>query len=707
MLQFSLKKPPNTNIFVQISSALYLHHGTQAYSSACRCQFNYYNVSNSYFPLFEACTNINQLYQLHGHMITSGNYRNINLQPKLVSKYTAYGNMEYARQLFDKTHKPNIYLRTAMINGCVRNGLCEEALSLYHQMNADGIKADNFIFSSVVKACANLSALQKGTEIHDDIVRAGFELDTVVGTALVAMYGQCGEVEVARQVFDKMRERNAVTWSAIIGGCAMKGKVSEVLGFFNEMQMQGIQPDSVIMVSVIPAFACLSDLQYAESIHGYVIKSGFESDFAVTTALIDMYAKCGSVCFARKVFDKMPKGNVSSWNAMIAGYTQNGCAEVALALFSEMQLQWVEPDLITMASVIPACAHLAALHVGNCIHSYAIRCGFDSDVMVGTALIDMYAKCGSMDGSRRLFVRMAKRNVVSWNVMIAGYAQSGHSFEALTLFREMQLQGLKPDSVTVVNTLPACAHLSALQQGKRIHGHTIQINLESDVIVCNALLDMYAKCGTIEFARQLFDSISAKTLVSWNAMIGGYGMHGHGKDALQLFTQMQQEGIKPDNISFISVLSACSHSGLLDDGWMCFESMIEDYCITPSMEHYACMVDLLGRSGHLDEAHDFIKKMPMKPNVVVWGSLLGACSVHGNILLGECVLKYILELVPENVGHYVLSSNIYAKAGRWNDAAKLRNTVEVKGLKKAPGCSWIEINNNIHSFFIAECDAYD
>ncbi|GLJ55895.1 hypothetical protein SUGI_1200050 [Cryptomeria japonica] len=702
MLQRFRTKTPSTSIFVQIYSVYYLQYAIQAKSSALSTQSNYYSYSNSYTYLFETCTTIRQLFQLRAHMIISGHSQNIYLLPKLVSKYAAYGVMADARQLFDKTHKQNIYLWTAMINGYVRNGLFEDAVLLYHQMNADGISADRFIFSSVIKACANLSALQEGIEIHNDIVRAGFELDTVVGTALVAMYAKCGEIEVAREMFDKMLERNAVTWSAIIAGYALKRKTSEALRLFNEMQMQGIKPDSVIMVSVLPAFTRLSDLRLAECIHGYVIRSGFEFDFVVSSALIDMYCKSGRVGFARQVFEKMPEGNVGSWNAMIAGYTQNGCAEEALLLFNEMQVSGVEPNLITMVSVIPASAHLSALHLGKCIHGYAIRSGFHSDVMIVTALIDMYAKSGSMESSRSLFERMPKRNVVSWNSMIAGYAQNGYASEALTLFSEMQLQGLKPDSVTVVNALPACAHLSALQLGKGIHGYIIQSNLEPDVTVCNALLDMYAKCGMVGCTFQLFDSMSQKTLVSWNTMIGGCGMHGYGKDALAFFTRMQQEGITPDHITFILVLSACSHSGLLDEGWQCFDSMTEDYRITPSMEHYACMVDLLGRSGLLDEAHDFIKRMPTKPNFVVWGSLLGACRVHGNVLLAESAMKHILELLPESVGHYVLLSNIYAETGRRDAAAKLRNMVKVKGLKKAPGCSWIEINSSIHSFFVAE-----
>eukprot|EP01018_Ginkgo_biloba_P019271 Gb_14392 [translate_table: standard] len=472
------------------------------------------------------------------------------------------------------------------------------------------------------------------------------------------------------------------------------------------MLLQNVKPNPFTMVSILPACVHLSSVQQGKRvttvIHGYITRSGFGSDIVVRNSLVAIYAKCDSLEVARLYFDKMSERDMISWSAMIAGYAQNGHANEALTLFFKMQLQDIKPDPFTIASVLSACANLSALQQGKRIHSYIIRSGIQSDVVVPTALIDMYAKCRTIHIARQLFDQMSKKNIVSWNSMISGYAQNGHMNEALVLFNELQLQDIKPDSVTMVAVLQSYAHLSTLQQGKQIHGCIIRSGFDSDIVVGTSLIDMYAKCGSIDIARKLFDKMLIKNLVSWNVMIAGYGMHGHGEDALALFLQMQQKGIKPDHITFVSVLSACSHAGLVDEGWQYFYCMSRDYSIAPRVEHYACMVDLLGRSGLLDEAYEFITKMPLEPNATVWGALLGACRIHCNIVLGEHVAEHLFELEPENAGFYVLLSNIYGKAGRWDDVAKVRRMMKNRRLKKPPGCSLIEINNRVHAFLVGD-----
>eukprot|EP01018_Ginkgo_biloba_P010846 Gb_36538 [translate_table: standard] len=758
---------------------------------------------NAMLSILQACVNIKQLHQFHARMLTTGLDQNIRLLTKLVTMYGMCGNMEYARLIFDKTSKPNIFLWTAMISGYVRNGLYEEALILYRQMQLAGIQPDKFVFSSVIKACAGLSALQEGMEIHDDIVKTGsksdvfvwaslvamyakcqsmdlaryvfdkmsqrdvvswngiiggyvqngypeesltlfhqmllqyvkpnkitminilsacaqlsalqegkeihgyiikngFEVDVVVGNTLMDMYAKCRSIDIAHHLFDKMSKRNVVSWNAMIAGYVQHGQANEGLALFNKMYLQDIKPDSVTMMTVLPACSHLSALQYGQWIHGYIIKNGFETDVVVSTAIIDMYCKCRNIAIARQVFDNMSIRNPVSWNAMITGYAQNGHANEALTLFNEMQLQGIKPEAVAMVSVLSTCTLLSALQQGKQIHGYIIRSGFESDVVVATALVDMYATCGNIDIARQCFDKMSIRNVVSWSSIIVVYARNGLAKEALTLFNEMLLQDIKPDSVTMVSVLPACAQLLALQQGKQIHGYVIRSGFGLEVAVATALIDMYAKCGSIEIARQLFERMPIRNVVSWNAMIQGYGMHGHGKDALALFSQMRQMGMMPDHITFIGVLSACSHAGLVDKGLQYFDCMSEEYCIVPKVEHYACMVDLLGRAGHLDEALDFITKMPLEPNAVVWGALLGACRIHGNIKLGEHVAERLFDLEPKNAGRYVLLSNIYAAAGRWVDVARVRTMMRERGLKKTPGCSLIEVNNRIHAFLVGD-----
>eukprot|EP01018_Ginkgo_biloba_P029185 Gb_18412 [translate_table: standard] len=755
--------------------------------------------TNTYVCLLEACTSMKALKQIHNHMRLSNLEQNNFLETKLVSMYAKFGSLENARLVFDKIHDRNVFLWNAMIRGCVRMGFCEEALILYHEMQRSGIQPDDFTFPEVLKACISLSALQQGEEIHGDIVRSGLQSDVFVGTALVNMYSKCRSMEKARKLFDKISKRDMVLWSAMIAGYAQNGDADEALNLFSEMQVANAKPNEITTASVLAACSSLSALQEGKEIHAHIIRGGYQVDLFIETALVDMYAKCGKLEIAHKLFDKMSKRDVASWSAMIAGYSQSGHANQALRLFHQMQLANVKPNRVTIVSVLPACAKVGALQQGKDIHTYIIKNGLEIDISVGTALLAMYAKCGDIVLARQLFDRMSNRDVVSWNAMATGYSQSGFAHEALALLYQMQLTGIKPDSVTVASVLPACAYLVALQEGKQIHAYVIRSGLELDASVGNALIGMYAKsrcieiaqhifhkmpkrdvvswnamiagyaqngqpnealtvfhemqqtdmkpnrvtivsvlpacadlaalqqgkdihnyiikngfesdvtvrtglvvmyskCGSIDVACQVFDKMLKRDLVSWNAMIAGYGMHGYGEDALALFKQMQQTRVKPDHITFICVLSACSHAGLVDEGRQYFDCMNQDYCIRPRAEHYACMVDLLGRAGHLDEAESFINQMPLEPDAGVWGALLGACRIHCNVELGERVSERLLELEPKNAGNYVLTSNIYAAAGRWHDVAKLRTILKDKGLKKLPGCSWIEVKNRIHTF---------
>eukprot|EP01018_Ginkgo_biloba_P020809 Gb_00201 [translate_table: standard] len=635
---------------------------------------------------------------IHGYIIRNGFELDVFVGAALIDMYVKCGRIDIAREWFDKMSKRDVVLWNAMIVGYAQNGDANEILTLFNQMQLAGMVPDSVTIVSVLQVCADLGALQQGKWINDYIIQSGFEFDVFVGTALIDMYSKCGSIDTARQSFGKLSKKDVASWTAMIAGYAQNGYANEALILLNQMQLLDLKPNSVTIVSVLPACAQLVALQQGKSIHGYIIKSGLDPDVSVGTALIDMYAKCKRLDFAYQVFDNMFRRNVISWNAMIAGYAQNGYAKEALSLFYQMQVANMMPDPFTMVSVLQACAHLGAMQQGKWIHDYIIQSGFELDAFVGTALIDFYAKCGKIEIARQLFDSLSKRNDISWNAMIVGYAQNGYGNKALTLFNEMQLADMQLDVVTVVSVLSACAHLAALQQGMCIHGYIIRNGFESDAFVGTALVDMYAKCGVVKIARNMFDKIPERNVSAWNAMIAGYGMHGHGEDALGIFSQMQHESIKPDHVTFISVLSACSHAGLVHEGYECFDCMSRDYCITPRMEHYACMVDLLGRSGRLDEAEDFIGSMPLEPDASVWGSLLGACRNHCNIELGERVAEHLFDLEPENAGYYVLLSNIYASSGRWNEVAKVRAMMKDRGLEKTPGQSLIELNNRLHYF---------
>eukprot|EP01018_Ginkgo_biloba_P029816 Gb_16032 [translate_table: standard] len=692
--------------------------------------------SSLYVSLLQRCAEMESLAEgkdVHAHVMETGFEHDISVGKNLVNMYVKCGKGIDARRVFDKIAQRDVVSCNALIAWYTQNGMGKEALKLFYQMRLEGMKPNHFTFASVVKACASLAALEQGKHIHDHIIAAGLEFDIAIGSALVNMYAKCERIEEARHLFDKMPRRNVVSWTAMIEGYAHKGKCQEALELFRHMQNEGIKPNHFTFASAFKACAAMSSLKQGKQLHAHLIGTVFEPNVVVESALVDLYSKCWCIQYARKVFDRMPQQSVVSWTAMIAGYTRNGHGREALNLFGEMYGKGMKPNDFTFASVVTACAIISALEQGKQMHVLIIQSGFESNVVVANALIDMYVKCGSIEDACTVFNKMSTRDVISWNVMIAGYAQNGYLEEALKLFGQMtkpsviswtaiiagfsqhgcgdrafelfykkQKAGMKPDQFTFASVLAACASLAALEWGQQVHALIVIIGFESDVVVRTALVDMYSKCGSIESAKEVFDKMSNRNVVSWNAMLAGCAHHGQGREALHLFYQMLQTGMKPNEITFVGVLSACSHSGLVDAGRQYFDSMYKEHRIIPKVEHFTCMVDLLGRAGCLDEAKDLISKTLVGPDPAVWGALLGACRIHGNIELAKHVAEHLLELKQQVAGTYVLLSNIYAATGRWNDVAKVRKSMKDSGVRKIPGCSWIEIKHRVHSFVIGD-----
>eukprot|EP01018_Ginkgo_biloba_P025377 Gb_18462 [translate_table: standard] len=556
---------------------------------------------------------------------------------------------------------------------------------------------------------------------HANENSCGIRGTVVTWNSMITKYAQNGRVEDARQLFDKMPERNVVSWNSMIAGYVQNGRVEDARQVFDSMP----ERDVVSWNGMIAGYVQNGRMNEGRQLFDKMPVRNVVS----WTTMISGCAQNGRTEDARQLFDKMPEPNIWSWNAMIAGYAQNDRSEEALKFFRLMLREGMTPNPFTFPSVLRASASVEALELGRQVHACVLKIGFDSDVFVGSALVTMYARCGIIDDAsqvinkmpktdlaswnamvagyvqngripdaRQVFDKLSQRNVVSWTAMIAGYAQNGFYEEALIFFIQMLRTGTKANQSTFTCVLRACASLAALEQGRQVHSHINKTSFESDVFVKNALITMYAKCGSIEDANQVFRIMPERDVISWNAMISGYAQHGHAKEALQLFEQSRQAGIKPDEITFVGVLCACSHGGLVDEGWRYFDSMIQDHYLTPMHEHYACMVDLLGRAGHLDEAEEFINKMPLEPDVVVWGALLSACKTHVNIKLGKRAAEHLFELEPNNDSTYVMLSNIYAAASRWDDAIKVRKMMKNSGVKKKPGCSWIEVKSRVHAF---------
>jgi pentatricopeptide repeat protein len=625
--------------------------------------------------ILNACASVGALEEgrhVHKEIIENGCESDGFVGNSLIDMYVKCGSMEDAWRVFNRMPLRDVVSWTSMLLGHVKSGQGQKALELYRQMQLEGVQPDSVTFVGVLNACASLMALEKGRLAHEQIIQSGCELDVFVGSSLVDMYVKCGSMEEAWRVFKKMPSRDVVSWNVMIMGHVKCGQGHKALELFQQMQLEGVQPGPVTFVGVLNACASLVALEEGRQMHKLIIESGFESNIFVGNSLLDMYVKCGSMEDAWRVFKKMPSRDVVSWNVMILGHVKCGQGQKALELSRQMQLEGVQPDPITFVGVLNACASTAALNEGRRTHEQIVQSGYDSNVFVGNSLVDMYAKCGSMEEAWRVFKKMPSHDVVSWNVMILGHVKCGQGQKALELFQEMQLEGVPPSPVTFVGFLNACASVLALEEGRCTHEQIIQSGCESDIFVQSSLIDMYAKCGSMEEAWSVFKKMPSCHAVAWTAMLNGYAIHGHGQEAIAHFEQMCEEGVELDNIALVCLLSACSHAGLVDEGLCYFNSMGSIYSISPTVEHYACMVDLLGRAGYLQEAEGFISMLPSQASPSLWRSLLGACRFHGDVDMGECIAKRLLELDPRNAAGYVLQSSVYTAAGKWDLSATVQ-----------------------------------
>ncbi|KAL5569132.1 hypothetical protein UlMin_025707 [Ulmus minor] len=617
----------------------------------------------------------------------------------LIDMYSKCGDVDVARRVFDGMHRRDDITWGTVMAGYAFNRRFLEVLELFSCMRAENLKMNKVSLISALLAAAELRDLEKGKEIYGCAQQEELDSDVLVATPIMTMYAKCGEIEKAKELFDKLQGKDIIAQSAIISASVQSGYAEEALSIFRDCQNETLVPDAITLSTVLSACAELSLLKLGKSIHCYAVKASIDCYISTSTALVSMYAKCGFFTSALIIFHRMPSKDVVTWNALINAYTQIGEPYHAMKMFLKLQSSGIKPDAGTMVGLVPACTLLNDLDQGACFHGQIIKRGFESDTHVKNALIGMYAKCGSLPSADVLFNKtQLMRDEVSWNVIIAGYVHSGHAKEAISAFHRMKSENLRPNSVTFVSTLPAVAFLSALREGMAFHASIIKMGFLSNTLVGNSLIDMYSKCGRLKLSEKCFSEIQHKDTVSWNAMLAGYAVHGLGDRAVSLFSLMQESHVQVDSLSFVSVLSACRHAGLIKEGREIFRSIREKHCLEPNLEHYACMVDLLGRSGLFDEALSLISSMTMAPDAGIWGALLGACRVHSNLKLGEVALNHLAKLEPGNSTNYVVLANIYAQSGRWVDADKTRSRIINSGLTKTPGCTWVEVKNKVHVF---------
>ncbi|KAK0605383.1 hypothetical protein LWI29_026108 [Acer saccharum] len=520
------------------------------------------------------------------------------------------------------------------------------------------LKTSSIDYTELIEIYTRDRALHSGKMLHAHLITTGLARSTHFACKLITFYTGCQKIIYARKLFDEMPETNIRGWISLIGAYARRGYHQEALNVFYEMQCQGLRPNKFIIPSVLKACGHVFDFETGAQIHCVVLKHSFENDAFVVSALIDMYSKCRKVEKAKMVFDGMVEKDLVAVNALISGYVQQGLASEALNLVEEVKMLGVMPNVVTWNTLIT---------------------GFSQkgDRMMVSKLFDLMR----IDG--------VEPDVVSWTSVISGLVQNFHINEAFHTFKQMLVQGLIPASATISSILPACASVANVECGKEIHGYAVVIGVEDDVYVRSALVDMYSKCGFISEAKTLFYKMSERNTVTWNSMVFGCANHGYCNEAFELFNQMEEEK-KLDHLSFTAVLTACSHAGLVELGHSLFHKMQEKYKIVPRLEHYACMVDLLGRAGRLTEAYDLIKTMPVQPDLFVWGAFLGACKNHSNIELAEVATKHLSELEPDSAANNLLLTRIYADAGSWSDVTRLKKMMKKKKLRKFAGCSWIE-----------------
>ncbi|KAL4570070.1 hypothetical protein LXL04_025721 [Taraxacum kok-saghyz] len=606
---------------------------------------------------------------------------------------------------------------------------------------------DAHIGARFLQDCIVSGDLASGKTLHCQILKKGDGLDLFGWNILLNLYVKLDHLSDARNLFDEMPSRNTVSFCTLIQGLSESFPLAESAKLFTRLHREGHELNAFVFTTILKLLVNMECPESATNVHAPIYKLGHQSNAFVGTALLDAYSSCGYVKMSREVFNSISQKDMVSWTGMITCYAENDHFKEAFNLFSQMRTLGFNPNNFTLASMFKACIGLNATLAGKTIHACAIKTSYNIDPYVSVSLLDFYTKSDDINDARHVFDEIPKKDVIPWSFMIARYSQSNQCEEAvrlfcrmregpavpnqfsfgsvlqacatmedlklgnwdmaLMLFNDMIKQQVQLTEVAYSSVLRACASLTVLDVGIQYHSLTIKTCYESNVVVANALIDMYAKCGSIKNSRFVFENITEKDVVSWNAMLSGYSMHGLGEKALTLFDLMREKtNIKPDQLTFVGVLSACSNIGSLEKGQNYFTSMVHDHGINPCMEHYTCMVSLLGKLGHLDKATKLIDQIK-EPSVMIWRALLGACVIHKNVELGELSATRVLEMEPHDESTYVLLSNMYASAKRWDNVGLVRKNMKKKRVKKEPGLSWIENQGQVHYFTVGDSSHRD
>ncbi|KAK6944712.1 Pentatricopeptide repeat [Dillenia turbinata] len=674
---------------------------------------------------------------VHSYVVKSGLDSHTLVGNAIVSMYAKCGNVvDDAFVAFQAILSKDVVSWNAMIAGFAENGFADEAFKSFCLMLRGPVEPNYATIANILPICASLEATIAycfGKEIHCYVLRR-IDLvgDVFVFNALVSFYLRIGHMKDGRNLFSKMPVRDLVSWNAIIAGFSSNGEWSRALELFYELLfLNTVRIDSVTLVSVLPACAHLQKMWLGKQIHGYIFRHpNLFGDTKVANVVISFYAKCNDIDAAFHTFLMISRRDLISWNAMLAAFVELGSEAQSLNHLHRMFGEGLQPDSVTISTLVQLFAVLLRHKKIKEVHGYIIKVGLfrvDGNPTLENAILDGYAKCGNLEYASNIFGSLTwkksqvscnsiisgyvsdasyhdayvkkteETNLTTWNLMIRAFAENECPVQALNMVHELQILRMKPDFMTVMSILPVCAQIASLHLLKQCHGYVVRSCFQ-DVQMMGALLDVYSKCGSIRYAYKLFQSITVKDVIVFTAMVGAYAMHGMGEEALKVFYYMLESGIKPDHVIITTVLSACSHAGLVYEGWEIFLSMERVHGIKPTMEQYACVVDLLARGGRIEEAYSFVSAMPNEANANVWGTLLGACKTHHHVQLGHTVADHLFKIEDSDIGNYVVLSNIYAADARWDRVMEIRRLMKSKNLKKPAGCSWIEVDRRKNIF---------
>eukprot|EP00250_Pteridium_aquilinum_P020790 c24948_g3_i1 orf=1265-4363(-) len=689
----------------------YSEHGLDIESIKCVKQMQREGVlpdSTAFVCGLKACCNMQDMDEgqaLYAEIVKEGYERDALVGSTLVDLYAKFGLLQEAQEVFDKLPQQNVVLWNVLLSGYAEHGLFEEFFSCLNQMRLMGVSPDAVTMLASLKACGNSQATGLGQELHIEIIKRGIGRDLSVCNSLVNMYAKAGLLAEAWKVFDSMPVRDTVSWTALIAGYAEHGLGEEAVMCLKQMQVEGVSPNAVTYICCIKACRDVEMVDMGQTLHSEIVAKAFENDPSVGNALVDMYGKYGAVTEAQEVFSRLADRDAVSWNTLITSYADHEYGAEALTCFQRMQGEGICPTCVTYIGSLRACGTLRAVDKGQEIHRKIVTEGLEKETLVFNGVVSMYIKCGYFLEAWKLFSELPSRDVIAWNVLISGYAASGQEEEAMEcfvqmcmegispdtaswnsvmlgfakggefakafeLYAQMQDQGCLPDRVIVLSVLVACGNALAVESGRRIHSQICRV-AGAGVALENALIDMYGKCGRMADAQNVFNAMAAKNGVTWSTLIAGYACEGRSKLVLDLFEIARQEAAQLDGIAVLGVLTACSHTGLVDKGQKFFKTMRESYAITPTMEHFACMVDLHGRAGQLNEALALIKRMPFQPSLVVWLTLLGACKKWGNVGLGRMAFDHAIRVKERDASVFKLMSQIYIGAQMWEEAKQI------------------------------------